>query len=95
MEGVDSFLKKSQSGVTPAKIAKESTPGNSDSWNRCNPTLVAREKGNFQHRTEDGGGGPALRAVALVLAVLRDHRGLSRAFVKRQSCMGALYPEPT
>ena len=39
MEGVDSFLKRSHSGVTPAKMAKESTPGNSDSWNRCNPMV--------------------------------------------------------
>ena len=37
MQGVNSFLKRSHSGVTPVKMAKESTPGDSDSWNRCNP----------------------------------------------------------
>ena len=42
MEGVDSFLKKSHSGVTPAEMAKESTPGDSDSWNRCNPNSLWR-----------------------------------------------------
>ena len=26
--------------MTPAKMAKESTPGDSDSWNRCNPSLA-------------------------------------------------------
>ena len=35
--GVGSKLKWSHSGVIPAKSPKESTPGDSDSRNRCNP----------------------------------------------------------
>ena len=37
--GVSSKLKWSHSGVIPAKSPKESTPGDSDSRNRCKPSL--------------------------------------------------------
>ena len=39
--GVGSKLKWSHSGVIPGKSPKESTPGDSDSRNRCNPSLLS------------------------------------------------------